>query len=383
MIEEFEKMRPYNNDEINPAINRVVNNPMFQYIADYLYEDENKDEKIGKLKKVASVDDFQKEFSDYAVKKIVEKTADELTYGGLENLDNNRSYLFVSNHRDIVMDSAIMQIILLGNGHKTSEITFGSNLMTDQFIVDIGKMNKMFTFYRGGNKSQQYKNALLHSAYINHTIKEKKESVWISQRDGRTKDGDDKTQTSLMKMFCMKQPDTFKALKELNIVPISISYEYEPCDIFKLKELYSRTINKTYTKSADEDMQSVLYGITSPKGHIHMQFGNPLNEFLDNLSSKTKNKDKIINLTVKEVDRQIYTKYRLNKPNFISFDILYGKKRFLKSVYSKEDSEKFYEYMYQKLKLIEGEEHKLREIFLNIYARPLINYLNEGNENLI
>ncbi len=376
MNNKFDIIRPYIDGEIKPAIERTIANPLFKHVIHYLYENRNYEDVIAELKNINSVDMFQEVFSDYAVKKTVEKTSSGLTYGGLENLDNSKSYLFVANHRDIVLDSAIMQIILLGNKHKTSEITFGSNLMSSQFIIDLGKMNKMFTFYRGGNKLEQYNNALLHSGYINHTIKEKKESVWIAQRDGRTKDGNDKTQISLIKMFYMHHydKDICKTLESLNIVPVCISYEYEPCDIFKVKELYLSEKGK-YEKSAQEDFESVMYGIKSFKGKIHMQFGTALNNFINQLSSTSVNKNDIADLIAKEIDKQIHINYKLNPVNYIAYDLINDSNKFKDKQYSDIQLNDFIKYADDKLNFIDEDKTKLRDYFYKIYSNPVVNFL--------
>ena len=163
----------------------------------------------------------------------------------------------MANHRDIVLDAAILQYLLHKNGYKTSQITFSENLMMDQLLLDLGKLNKMFTFYRGGSKITQYRNAVINSAYINHVLKEQKESIWIAQRNGRTKNGDDRTQTGLIKMLAMGSEQVCDSLADLNIVPVTISYENEPCDILKVRELYLSRREK-YVKSPNEDLMSIL-----------------------------------------------------------------------------------------------------------------------------
>ncbi len=375
MKEKFEIIRPYNDAEIAPAMQRVINSPLFINIVNYLYDDKKYEEVIDMLKNIDSIYMFQKIFSDYAVKKILSKTASKFTYGGIENLDNKKAYLFIANHRDIVLDSAIMQIVLFNNNHKTSQITFGSNLMSNEFIIDLGKMNKMFTLYRGGNRNEQYQNALLHSAYINNTIKEEKESVWIAQKDGRTKDGNDKTQSGLIKMLSLKSENICDTLENLNIVPVCISYEYEPCDLFKVKQLYYSE-NGKYIKSPNEDFENVLYGITAFKGRVHLQFGKALNEFISNLSGLPLTPNEVVEAVVKEIDRQIHINYILNANNYIAFDILNNSKRFIDKKYNKQDSEKFNEYVNSKLNLIEGNKTTLKLYFYNIYANPVINFLS-------
>ncbi|NJK84600.1 MAG: hypothetical protein HC906_00035 [Bacteroidales bacterium] len=182
------------------------------------------------------------------IKSIADRTSQGISFSGFEGLERGKPYLFVSNHRDIVLDSAILQALLVDNGLDTSEITFGSNLMTDNFVIDLGKVNRMYKVDRGTNKKQLLENSKKLSAYIRYSITKKKVSSWIAQRNGRTKDGNDRTETGLLKMFKMSgSKDFIESFGELNIVPMSVSYEYEPCCRFKVNELYISR-NQTYVK---------------------------------------------------------------------------------------------------------------------------------------
>ncbi|MBN1927002.1 MAG: hypothetical protein JW798_14310 [Prolixibacteraceae bacterium] len=374
--DQFEVIRPYNDEEVNPAIQRVIANPLFKGVVNYLYEGENYEEVIERFRHINTVDGFQKAFSDHAVKRTLEKTANGLTTTGADKLDTSKGFLFVSNHRDIVLDSAIMQILLLQNGHHTSQITFGSNLMSSEFIIDLGKLNKMFTLYRGGSRIEQYQNAMLHSVYIKHTIKNKNESIWIAQRDGRTKNGDDQTQTGLLKMFSLGNKDICEALAELNIVPLTVSYEYEPCDVFKVKEAYFSESGK-YVKAPNEDFESVMYGITMFKGKIHMAFGTPLNEFIRNLSKTPVDQNEKALLIAQEIDRQIHLNYKLNGVNYIAYDLLNASNNYLNIQYSLDEIIQFENYIAQKLLMIDGDKAKLRDYFIKMYANPVTNYLSK------
>jgi hypothetical protein len=373
-LDQFEVIRPYNDDEVNPAIQRVIVNPLFKGMVNYLYEGQDYNQVIERFRNIKSVDGFQKAFSDHAVKRTLEKTANGLTTTGADKLDTSKGFLFVSNHRDIVLDSAIMQILLLQNGHNTSQITFGSNLMTSQLIIDLGKLNKMFTFYRGGSRVEQYHNAMLHSAYIHHTIKNTNESIWIAQRDGRTKNGDDRTQTGLLKMFSLGSKDICESLANLNIVPLTISYEYEPCDVFKVREAYFSEKGK-YIKGENEDFESVMYGITKYKGKIHMEFGVPLNDFIRKLSESSADQNEKALLIAQEIDRQNHLNYKLNGVNYIAHDLLFANNNHLNKHYSADEVIQFEDYIAQKLLLIEGDKAKLRDYFIRMYANPVINYL--------
>ena len=369
---EYNILRPYNDAEAPEAMSRILNDENFKHIISYLYEDRKIEDVLREYQKIKTVREFQLTFSHYAVRKVIEKTSDGLTYSGLDKLSNKKAYLFISNHRDIVLDSAIMQILLVENNHETSQITFGSNLMSSNFIIDLGKMNKMFTFYRGGTKIQMYKNALLHSKYIQRVITEENESVWIAQRDGRTKDGDDKTQISLIKMLTMGKDNPFEALKELNIVPVSISYEYEPCDSRKIQEKYISKYGE-YKKQKGEDFDSVLKGITNYKGRIHMAFGEPINNVIEKAETDNLDSNELVDIVAKSIDNQIYKNYILRPINYFATDILLNQKKYLNDKYNEEDVKKYSDFFDKKVTLLKGDKQELKQMLLNLYAMPYRN----------
>jgi hypothetical protein len=370
--QQFEEIRPYYDHEVKAAIERVVKHPQFVAVLNYLYENENVDELVQVFKRIETVDQFQEFFSGYTVKKIIELSSGGLSFQGLENLDPEKSYLFISNHRDIVLDAAIMQIMLLDHGHKTSQITFGENLMSQQLLVDLGKLNKMFTFYRGGSRNEQYNNARLYSAYFEYVIHERNESIWIAQRNGRTKDGNDKTQPGLIKMLTVGKKDISKALAGLNILPVTISYEKEPCAILKASELYLSK-DKEYVKGPNEDIMSILEGITGDKGRIHYAFGKPLNDFIESLITNKLHKNELVERVVEEIDRQIYADYRLWPSNYIAFDILNNSRKYSEK-YSEEEERLFVKDMNDRIEeLVQFDSTEFRRFFLQIYANPTLN----------
>jgi len=375
MIEEkdFEKIRPYNDDEINPALKRITAVPAFRLVLKFLFPEKSPEEIIGKLNNIHSIYDFQIQFMHKVIYSIVNKTSSGLTHDGFKNLDTKKPYLFLSNHRDIVLDSAILQILLHDNGFPTSEITFGDNLLYDQFITDLGKVNRMFTVYRGGNNKEFLNNSHLLSSYIRHTIENKKHSLWIAQRNGRTKDGHDKTEPALLKMLNMSgdRHEFYKNLSSLNIVPMAVSYEYEPCCVSKINELYL-SLNSKYIKQDDEDMKSMIAGITEPKGRIHISLGQPVNAELDELDKIHNYNEKISKLTEK-IDQQIYTNYKLWSNNYIASDLLNNDSKYIE-YYSQDEKVTFQNYLNQQLNiLVDGDKKILKFILLKIYSTPVAN----------
>jgi hypothetical protein len=369
---EFDDLRPYRDEEINPALHRITSVPEFARILEFFFPDRNKDEIVAELRGIHSAAGFQKVFMHPLVSSIVGKTSAGLTYSGFSQIAPGTPCLFVANHRDIVLDSAILQVLLLDNQHETSEITFGSNLMINEFIVDFGKVNRMFKVYRGGNRMEFFRNSQLLSSYLRHTLTEKKTSAWIAQRSGRTKDGIDKTETGLLKMFNMSGKADFEQnFAELNLVPLSISYEYEPCCALKVREMASVAQGIPYRKEADEDFRSIILGITQPKGRIHLAVCKPVNEFLAQTRGTSVINDKI-NLLATLIDKEIYRNYRLWPTHYIAADMLEGKPD-CSGFYTPDEKDAFVAYMERELAGLQIDTPEHRRIFLEIYANPIRN----------
>ena len=346
----FENTRPYNDTEVPDAVKRIVNNSSFSFIINYLFP--NIDLKAFKEKflTIKTVAQFQDMVMRDAIWSIVKKTSEGLTYDGFESLKDGRNRMFISNHRDILLDAALLQILLIQNGLDTSEITFGSNLMQGDLVIDIGKINKMFKIERGGNIRTFYKNSLEVSRYMRYAITQKKQSVWIAQRNGRTKNGDDKTEIGVLKMFSLSSDKPFiENLAELNITPISISYEFEPCAFQKASELLISKYQK-YIKAPNEDLESIIHGITQPKGHINLVICKDISlEDFEN-SDKFEKNDKLLHLA-SIIDKRIIGNYKLFANNYIAFDILNDTKKY-SDFYTSGQKKFFEEYIKYGLKKI-------------------------------
>ena len=214
---DFEDIRPYHQSEFAEAWKRITTEPTFFAALKYLFPEEENKKIVAELNQINSTKEFQLRVMHHAIRNIIKQSSVGLTCSGFENIDAQKSYLYISNHRDIFLDSGILQILLVEHEHDTTEITFGSNLMINQFITDVGKANKMFTVYRGGTRRELYENSLRLSNYIRHTITEKKQSAWIAQRNGRTKNGADETQVGLLKMLASSGTTNFEnTFRELN-----------------------------------------------------------------------------------------------------------------------------------------------------------------------
>lgn len=367
-MNKFNDIRPYNVNEIKLAIERLKTNKTFFDAIKFLFPEFTDNIIIDKLNNSKSVHDFQREFMHIGIRRIIDKFSDGLEYNNFKVLKNDTPYLFISNHRDIFLDSGILQIILFENNFNTTEITFGNNLMYPGLITDIGKINKMFTVFRGGNAKEFYNNSVKLSEYIRHTITEKKSSVWIAQRNGRTKNGFDETQVSLIKMLTSSESNFNKAITDLNIVPISVSYEFEPCDDLKANETFISK-NSEYVKTKDEDFKSILQGVLQNKGKITVNIGKPINNEISEIL-KIKNKNQKVNQIKNVIDKSIYKNYKLYKNNYMAFDII-EKTSLYSDNYTTNDKNNFLNYVDSKVKSIKGDYNLIKNIFLEIYANPV------------
>lgn len=370
----FDAIRPYNDAEIPAAVQRIVDNPSFGMIAAYLFPGRPMEEFRKLCLTAKTIDEFQTIVMWPVMQSIIEHTTDGITEVGFDTYNDQRKGIFVCNHRDILLDAALADFFLYKHDKQRPEITFGSNLMKGEMVIDIGKCNRMFRINRGGNMRDFYKNSLEVSAYMRHVVTEKKRSVWIAQRNGRTKNGDDKTEMAELKMFSLSSDKPFvENLGEINITPIAISYEFEPCDFLKVQELYVSKYQR-YEKGPDEDLQSILKGITQKKGRINIVVTPTITqqelEFCDHFE-KNKKYQKLAEI----IDRRIYENYKLWPNNYIAYDILYQSCKY-ENEYTAEQKKAFTEYMENGLSKLTGEIDEFREIFLGIYANPIINSEN-------
>ena len=368
---EFDDIRPYYEEEIPEAMNRIADSSSFPLLASYVYPNQNIETVREQIRSYKSIRDFQLEVMRCVNEQVIARSITSFTYNGIEKLSPEKKYLFVSNHRDIMLDACLLQYILYKNGHETSQITFGANLMQGQLITDIGKSNKMFKVARPGNNPRDFYLGSLHlSKYIRYVLTEKGESVWIAQRNGRTKDGIDRTDQGIIKMFGLSRSDNkVEALTELNIVPVAVSYEWESCDVLKTLELYASKSTK-YIKKPGEDLTSILTGIMQPKGRVHIEFcdiitRDDLVQF-DNCTSSDYNR-KVANL----IDQRICSAYKLSPNNYIAHDLRYGNKEY-SAHYSDTERAIFVKHLMGLRKYEDsGDMEELMDIFLGIYSNPV------------
>lgn len=380
-MEKFDSIRPYNESEFAAAIERITSHEYLPIVINSVFLNTNAEEYIEKMKKYKTVRDFQHGFMRDAVENILKKTSTNFTYDGIENIKSGSCNMFVSNHRDIALDAAILCYVFALNNLECFEVAIGNNLLQGDFVIDIAGVNKMFKIMRSSNAKDLYRDSVLASEYMRHVINDKKESVWIAQRNGRTKDGNDKTELGVLKMFSLGNDKPFvENFEEINITPIAISYEYEPCDFLKTMELYISSFQK-YVKEPGEDLRSIIAGIMQPKGQINISVTPSITrEELESCDQFEKNAK--FTTLAEIMDKRIYQAYKLYKTNYIAHDILNNAHTY-EEFYTAEDKEKFVGYMNTglcKLPCANEENMKeLEEIFLKIYANPVNNKLKVEN----
>jgi len=369
----FDDIRPFKDSEVNQHIRLLLEDKNFQRILQFAFKDPTKIEQVKyMLSQVQTVKDLQFNFVYHLVEDLILKpSTDGLTSSGLENLDKHASYLFISNHRDIVLDSAIMNYLIVLEGMNTTEIAIGNNLLIEKWIEYTVKLNRAFVVRRNLPVRELLMASKKLSEYIRRDITLKNSSVWIAQREGRTKDGNDKTQLALLKMLNLSNHKEFAdGFKELRIVPLSISYEIEPCGISKVAELYKKQ-TEGFEKTQEDDLRSMGEGILRPKGHVHFGFGEPIAGQIDVFASEETLALQIEKLA-DHIDRQIYKNFKLWPNNYIAEDIL-NQTSANTTFYTQEQFDRFKGMLDEAVAVIPGDSEIIRNMFLQMYVNPLLN----------
>ena len=372
-LSDFGDIRPYTDEEAVEALGRVSRHPMTPVISKYLFPDLPASTMSHMLRGIGSVDQFQNEIMYAVVEAVIAKTSAGVTWSGAEHLKSlgDKKFLMISNHRDIVLDPALIQYMLKQEGLPTTEICVGSNLLGSQLVEDLMRSNRMIKVIRGVGVRELYHSSQLLSRYIRESIMSGRASIWIAQREGRTKDGFDATEQGLLKMLEMSGEESFEEnFKALDIVPLSISYEYESCDARKAREVLLRR-EGPYVKKETEDLHSILTGIRQQKGHIHLEIGEPLRAE-EIAAAAREDKNERYHLLRQVLDHRIIGGYKRWKTKYMAHDLLHGDARYA-TKYTAADLAQFEKYIAHKLGKLERrlDQKALREIFLGIYAGPV------------
>lgn len=377
----FDDIRPYHDSEVNHYLQTLTNDEGFQRILSFVFKNDSTIDAVKKqLLAIQTIKELQTKFMYPLIKDLIlNPTTKGLTCSGLDNLEEATSYLFISNHRDIILDAAILNYLNVREGMNTTEIAIGDNLLIHDWILHAVKLNRAFEVKRNLPVRELLTASQKLSAYIRQDISEKNNSVWIAQREGRTKDGYDKTQPALLKMLNLSNEKSFtEGFKELRIVPLSISYEIEPCGISKVEELYKKE-TEGFTKTQADDLRSMGYGLMNPKGRVHFAFGKPMIVAIDEMDKKEQLSEKIEALA-DYIDQRIYKNYKLWPNNYVAADMLRQENKY-SSEYTPVEAEAFSSLINEAISAIDGEKARIREMFVQMYANPVINRENLTNPN--
>lgn len=384
---EFDEIRPYDTGEVQQAFNELLADRQFSTMLRGIVPWLPKSLRNAVLKMafigVKSPLDFQKRFMKPIVRHIIRKHTDGCTFD-----DNclprgfSLRYTFVSNHRDIVLDSALLDVMLVKTGYPTTvEIGIGDNLLIYPWIKRLVRMNKAFTVRRGLTPKEMLRSSQIMSRYIHYAVTQKHENIWIAQREGRAKDSDDRTQDSVLKMLAMGgEGKPIDSLREINIVPLTISYEFDPCDYLKAQEFQQKRDNPAFKKSRQDDLDNMKTGIFGYKGRVHYHCAAPINTWIDELGDLPKTE--FFAALSKRIDRELHANYCLFPCNYIALDELEGTKKYAQH-YTEADKKRFEDYLkgqLEKVKIANPDEKFLRERMLTMYANPLRNYLKAKAE---
>lgn len=379
--EEFNEIRPYTPEELPKVFEELLSDNDFKKVIRKVLPDTPIETLAGILKDCKTTLDVQKNIFYGLLHDIIEKNSDGFSFDCSRIPRKDKGYTFISNHRDIVLDSSLLAVGLIDKGFPTTaEIAIGDNLLIYPWIKKIVRLNA-FIVQRALSMRQMLESSERMSRYIHFVVTQKQGNVWIAQREGRAKDSNDRTQDSVLKMLAMgANADVIDSLKELNIVPLSLSYEYDPCDFLKAQEMQLKRDNEGFRKSQQDDLINMQTGIFGYKGRIHFQSGPCINNELEELTGIPK--AEIFTKVSELIDKHIHRNYLMYPPNYIACDMLNGNKAMAEN-YTDSDKAKFEAYMEKKISLINipnKDTDFLRHCILTMYANPAINHINAMKE---
>lgn len=374
----FDDIRPLKDAEVKGAIESLLNDEMFKRAVTPVIAPIPWDKFANQMRSYSTVNEFQENVIYTLITKFIESNTDKLWLSNPENVDLKQSHVYISNHRDIVLDAGLFNILLFENGIQTTEIAIGDNLLIFPWITTLVRLNKNFIVKRGVSMRQVIETSKHLSEYIHRTVREDKQSVWIAQREGRAKDSNDRTQTSLLKMLALvNSKDTLGSIKALDMVPLSISYEYDPCDYLKAKEFQLKRDLVDYKKTNEDDLINMYTGIVGYKGRVCFKLGKPLNEKIDSVSDTNK-KSVILEEVANLIDEEIFKHYEFFPPNYIAYDLIKNTNEFTDK-YTPDEKEKFIAYLNKQVDKIDIENKDmlfLKQKITEMYANTLINHLS-------
>lgn len=371
---EFDGMRPFEPEELPAAYDELLADTTFQQVLGLVFPGIPFEALAAKMKSCKTCLEFQICFCKPFLEGIVSKYSDGLSsdLSAVSPTSDKQNYTYISNHRDIVLDSGFLDLVLVNGGLSTVEIAIGDNLLIYPWIKTLVRLNRSFIVTRSGGIHDMLNSSRLLSSYIHYAVDERQSSIWIAQREGRSKDSMDETQDSLLKMLAIAGDGGLKdRLRAINLTPLAISYEYDPCDYLKAQEYQQKRDTEGFRKTPADDLTNMKTGIFGLKGHIHYQAAPCINDFLDTLPDDMP-KQAFFSAVAKHIDRSIYANYRLYPGNYVALDLLNGNHA-QASHYQADDKARFEDYLNGQLAKIQIEnkdEAFLRHKMLEMYANP-------------
>ncbi|MGY6557858.1 MAG: 1-acyl-sn-glycerol-3-phosphate acyltransferase [Nitritalea sp.] len=370
----FEEIRPFYDTEVNDALREIVDHPMLKSIMNFTFPGMPDEMWKSQLLRCYSIRDFQINFIYPALTRILEVSSEGLSSSGFDQLEKNTPYLFISNHRDIILDTSLLNKCLFESGQAMTTSAIGDNLIKKPFLKSLSRLTRNFTVKRKLPARELLESSKVISAFIQQSLWRENRSVWIAQREGRTKDGHDETHKGVLKMIAMSAPEGMSEMEymsRLNIVPVSMSYEYDPTDALKMPELLAKLRSEPYVKGENEDFISLLSGIIGMKKRIHIALGPVLNEEIARIGEQERGANRQFNALAALIDKTIITNYRLWPTKYIAYDLLHGTEQF-REKYSEAERAFFIERF---TKNVDQQDTLARESYLKMYAQPVINQL--------
>ena len=376
-MSKFDAIRPFYDTEVNDAILKVVDHPMMKALMNFAFPDLADDIWKEQLRRTHSTRDFQCNFIYYALKKVLEKTSDGLTTSGFEKLQQNTSYMFISNHRDILLDTSLLNACLFEHKLVMTASAIGDNLVKKSFLKVLARLNRNFLVQRGLSPREMLLSSKLLSEYISKLLQHENRSVWIAQREGRTKDGNDATNPGVLKMLGMAsdEENLMDYFKKIQIVPVSISYEYDPTDALKMPQLLAEAKQEIYIKEKNEDFINLMGGIMGQKRRIHIHVGDILDQELEDIKSQLDNSNKQIQALAQVLDESILSGYKLWPTNYIAYDIV-NQTNTYSHLYTENEKSLFERRLEMR---IDHNNPLALQSFLAMYANPVVNKLKYEN----
>jgi 1-acyl-sn-glycerol-3-phosphate acyltransferase len=370
-LSKYDHIRPYHDGEVNQALKAIGSHPMVKSMLKFIYPQASEEYIQEQLNNCNSIRDFQTSIITRGIQNVLMRSSHGLTTSGFDKLDKDTAYFYISNHRDILLDTCLINISLFYNDLIMTASAIGDNLVKKSFLMELARLNRNFLVQRGLGPREMLKSSKLMSEYMAEKVLVDNRSIWIAHREGRTKDGNDLTQQGVLKMIGLgKGEDSiFDYFKKIKIVPIAISYEFDPTDMYKMPELMAKHYEEEYIKSSNEDFNSILKGLTGQKKRIHISAGEVLNLELDDIANSGQPVNKQFQQLASLIDDKIHQYYKLWPTNYVAYDMLHNTEKYSSS-YSEKEKRQFERRVERR---VDVNDNVALQNFLSMYANPVTN----------